>query len=275
MLHKLTTEEIQQELLCILKRFHEYCQNHHLTYFIFYGTLLGAVRHKGFIPWDDDIDVVMPREDYERFLALAETESIDSHLSVNSHKTDNYYFPFTKIIDSRIQVKEKNRTIISGLWIDVFPLDGVPTDQKACWRHISKARLMKLFALAGQYNFFGKDWRPKAVAKRILKLFSIIYGRKRLCIKMNEHALKWSFSQEDSCGNMAFCGSEKIVCFPRDMFKQSVLLEFENEQFYTIRDYELFLKQRYGAYHELPPENQREFHIQYATRQIMQEEDSI
>lgn len=115
--------------LQMLEKFDKVCQKHHLTYYAYYGTLLGAVRHQGFIPWDDDIDVIMFRDDYEKFQAIAPEEFTEPYFYQNSY-TDRVLWPFSKIRDSRTtgvepQFRSLGSTFHQGIFIDIFPFDSV------------------------------------------------------------------------------------------------------------------------------------------------------
>ena len=110
----------------LLQKFDEVCRKYNLTYYAYYGTLLGAVRHQGFIPWDDDIDVVMFREDYEKLQAVAPEEFREPYFFQNSY-TDQMLWFFSKLRDSRTTAIEfPARNLHQGIFIDIFPLDDVP-----------------------------------------------------------------------------------------------------------------------------------------------------
>ena len=121
-LKKIEIDEMKEYLLGILQEFDKLCQENQMRYSIAYGTLLGAVRHKGFIPWDDDVDVVMPREDYEKLLSIKyKTKKYE----VKSYRySEDYYYEFSKMIDRDTLVLEKYRCDANmGIFIDIFPMD--------------------------------------------------------------------------------------------------------------------------------------------------------
>lgn len=125
---KLNLNEIKAVELNILKQFDQFCKNNNLRYYLAGGTLLGAIRHKGFIPWDDDIDVCMNRPDYERLLNEFPQNNDNSNLQICDIKYKNFDAPFCKIVANNTRVRNKflGNLANSKLWIDVFPVDGLP-----------------------------------------------------------------------------------------------------------------------------------------------------
>ena len=152
--------DLQKAELAILKEFIRICDSLHLTYYLVCGTALGAAKYSGFIPWDDDIDVALPREDYEVFCAKAQ-EMLPSYLFLQNYKTDpRYPLFFSKIRDSRTTYIEKSFAhlpIHHGVYIDVFPLDGYPDDceqQKKVEKAKRKYHLKRLCCIS-----FQKTWK--------------------------------------------------------------------------------------------------------------------
>ena len=132
---ELQLEQLKQIELDILKQFHQYCIKHNLRYFLTGGTLLGAVRHKGFIPWDDDIDVCMPRTDYEKFISCFSFDPLNEILQVATITSlKGYYLPFAKLMRRDTILKEKTSSHLElGVYIDIFPLDNMSDDyETAC-----------------------------------------------------------------------------------------------------------------------------------------------
>ena len=143
---EMSLAEIQAREYALLERFDAYCKRYGLTYCLCGGTLLGAVRHKGFIPWDDDIDLMMPRDDYERLRDLARKEPVCDFLTVRYPGDEAYPYGFAKVVDTKTVVYERNITEDrqrAGLALDIFPLDKMYT---AAWknRRSSSAPLMAL-----------------------------------------------------------------------------------------------------------------------------------
>ena len=264
-LKPLEMEEIKKIELNILTEFADFCKKNDLKYYLGYGTLLGAVRHKGFIPWDDDIDVLMPRPDYNRFVELTGFNPIKENLETRLYKAclhPNIY-PFAKLIDNSTIVFEKGKSKknISGLWIDIFPLDGYPEDKSKAYALFDKyQRLRKLQDLATTNPFYINQSLIKKIIKTlILSPAAKLYGIKKLCAKIN--LLAQTFSYEDSKALADFTWGDSRDCYLlKEELEPAVELQFENRTFKAPASYDLYLKRLYGDYMQLPPENERVSH---------------
>lgn len=129
--NRLTLTEIKQVELGILDYIVDICNKYNLIYYLSYGTLIGAIRHKGFIPWDDDIDISMPRNDYEKFLKITSSGQINSKYKCLVPLVDGYYYEFAKVIDTSTIVEDVSvQSTENGVWVDIFPLDGLNKSDK-------------------------------------------------------------------------------------------------------------------------------------------------
>lgn len=139
--NRLSEQEIKKVELDALLYIRKICQQYHLRYYLAWGTLLGAVRHKGFIPWDDDIDIMMPRSDYERLLELVPSLRHSYYKILSNPKNEDYYYTHAKMIDTRTLCVENDLQTIQnmGIWVDIFPLDGMPDKFKI---HYFKMRVL-------------------------------------------------------------------------------------------------------------------------------------
>ena len=129
----MTVKELQETELEILKAFHRFCEEHHLRYYLSGGTLLGAIRHKGFIPWDDDIDLCMPRPDYMKLVEILKDGQLDQYRYLNTRYLDkDCPSSMIRVCDNRTELDftEYRIPYQIGCWIDVFPLDGLEDDEK-------------------------------------------------------------------------------------------------------------------------------------------------
>ena len=254
--------------LDILLSFADYCEKHDLAYFIAYGTLLGAVRHKGFIPWDDDVDVWMPRKDYDRLIRSFNTAMDQPHLRLVSPMDAISRHSFVKIIDTRTVKTETNFDYAPGqlgIDIDVFPLDGQPEADAAfqAWY----ARLMKYYQRAD----FPVRLTHECRRKRCMKAAMNILGGKqhRLGIWIKRHYLKkasrlheaFPYSGSKYIGAVEHCFGCELDRFDATLFGDTTMLEFEGHLLRAPAQYETVLQLLYGDYMTLPPENQRSTHL--------------
>lgn len=254
---KLETGDIKRIEIEILDFVVNICNNNHLTYFLSYGTLLGAVRHKGFIPWDDDIDICMPREDYNILLdRLSTDKSIKYKVLVPS--MENYYLPFAKVIDAQtyIPIRDIEEQYDLGVWIDIFPIDGLSKHSeihKRIINAVSSARHLAVYKKLPPLSLKEKIriW-PCWKFSRLIGLFPLLkwtnWLAKRKAYKDAE--LVTVLIDPDSNG----------VTFHKPMLEDLTEVEFEGKMYYAPRNYDLYLTSLYGDYMQLPPADKRYAH---------------
>ncbi len=245
-------DELKQIQLRILDAVHEYCIKNGIMYFLSSGTLIGAVRHKGYIPWDDDIDLYMPREDYDCFIYQFRDEAHD--LKVVSLETDsNYPQPFAKVIDSRTVLIEENCAYELGVYIDIFPVDGVPSNKL-------KRKMKSLFLFAVEMlisckrNSVSRSKRKNGMKRVCHMLMKPI--RLQTLLALKNTIIKKLFPEKDAkqVVNYTYLGAGVIS---KDAISQSVDIEFEGKKYKTMVGYEEYLSQTYGDYMKLPPIEQQ------------------
>ncbi|PID90768.1 MAG: hypothetical protein CSA97_01295 [Bacteroidetes bacterium] len=255
----LTIEEVKTVEVEILDYIVDICQQHGLTYYLAYGTLLGAVRHKGFIPWDDDIDIYMPTESYNRMVELAtkiETERF--RLFIPGEK--DYYYPFIKVIDKRTQVEEPLVDPIPGLglWIDIFPIDGQPKYPNLIIRLLLLLFKMRVVAV---HNGMPQmpTWK-KAIAWPLWKASRII-GYKPLLSSY----IKWTRVKDFNGSKVVTSIEELQYSFPHHIFKNPTEIEFEGRLLDAPNDVHAYLSTVYGEdYMTPPPKHKRPKHFTQA-----------
>lgn len=258
---------IQDKILSILKEFISICKDNNLTYYALGGTLLGAVRHKGFIPWDDDIDIGMPREDYEKFKKIASNALSDNYKFL-SEDTSNYKKAFSVIRDdsTKIIMNYSNEEQEESLWIDIFPLDGMPSNPLKKKYHSYRYLYTRMMVQLSQFNSLvnqkkeNRPWLEKVIIRianvvKIEKVISFSWAQK----KYLQTIKKYSFN-EGFAGN--YTGAYKLrEIVPSDYFGQPILLQFEDLKLSCPHKFREYLTAIYGAdYMQLPPEEKRVLH---------------
>jgi len=249
-------DEIKKMQLDILNDIDIYCTQNNLRYFLAYGTLLGAVRHKGYIPWDDDIDIHMLRPDYEQFITHYNNRS-SNYRVIENRLDSNYTQTFAKVHDSRTQVTETkfNYGGTFGVYIDIFPLDTIESPEQikkiGCYRRLLDSKA----AVIGRNHT-----QLQNISYLIKKLLLLPFSRKKILQKINRLIVKGA-QNPDATHLCSFCSyTAQHEQFPRSMFQESILLEFEHRQYPAPRDYNSYLQAKYGNYMQLPPKEQQVTH---------------
>lgn len=261
-------EQLHQADLEIVKEVVALCDRHNLMYYMLGGSMLGAIRHKGFIPWDDDIDLGMPRKDYERFLELAPQE-LSSHLKIVNYKTDpTYHWYITRVLDTDTKVMERvfeSEGKYTNLSIDIFPLDGTPNNK--ILRKLYNFRVMAHRAMASLHYkdvivTKNRNWKDAILLWFMLKLpTQKMFNHHKELDKCDRLLKKYPMDKSLYTGNMmgAYRTRELV---PTSWYGDSSYYEFEGIKLRGIKEYDLYLKQLYGDYMQLPPEDKRRIHFQ-------------
>lgn len=255
---KLTAEQLQSLKKCerdMLACFVDICNKHGIQYFVQGGTLLGAVRHGGFIPWDDDIDVSLMRDEYEKFLAVAEKELPEYYFLQTKDTDPEYPNNFAKIRDSRttfFETSAKNLNINHGAYIDIFPLDNYPRGAKAKIFEIKK----KLLTWRINKAFYLPNMSFKS--KVITFITMLIYPSLKGAIEKREK-LYTSVAESERVVNNSGAWLQKEI-IPKEWVQNSIRMEFEGIKVNVSDKYDEWLTYVYGDYMSLPPENERVGH---------------
>lgn len=257
---QLTLAEIKNIETNILLNFDAFCKKNQLRYYLSGGTLLGAVRHKGFIPWDDDIDVCMPRTDYERLLKIYPNKQ--QHYSLRAKKLGNFTAPFAKLVDThtRIDSQYSADDNNSQLWIDIFPIDGLPESLDEV-RKIYKACSFyrRMFLLTEAKLGEGKTTFHK-YSKYVLKPLSNLYGKKRCVEKIEQIAQTYPYATSKYVGAITWGLYGEGERMRKSEFEKPVEVEFEGHKFPAFSCWNSYLRGLYGDYMQLPPVEQRKTH---------------
>ena len=254
---KATFEKVKKVELEILKEFVGVCDKLNLRWYAGYGTVLGAIRHGGFIPWDDDIDVLMPRKDYEIFCEKAQ-ELLPEHYFLQTLKTEeNYYQPFAKVRRSNTTFWEEgtaNDQINHGIYIDVFPLDGYPTN-------CIQETMFKIKRIVYD-NFLYQEGNIKELQgyrKVLAFVYRILNGKldkKEAALKKEKLVSKIAYDD----GILVSCMVEdtpKAEAVTKDVYGIGKLVEFEDTMIVVPEKCEIYLERLYGDYMQFPPEEKR------------------
>lgn len=239
---QLTELEILDEIVRI-------CENNDIHYYLVGGTLLGAIRHNGFIPWDDDLDIAMPRKDYLRFCELCKTQLDQKYFLHNAQTDDKYWLIFAKVRKKRTEINEANIKHLDtekGIYVDIFPFDDAPQQKKRFRTKIIKTLSTAIYNKRGISLKFTK--KQKAVAF-VLRPFSIkfltILQNKLMTIDANKN-----YPYYINYGSNYDTVKQTI---PKDKYEPYKLAEFENKKYRIPNDADYVLRRIFNEYMELPP----------------------
>ena len=264
-------KELRKLQLCeleILKDIVKICDKHNLVYYMMGGTFLGAIRHKGFIPWDDDIDISLNRDDYEKLFEILEKELPNKYVIDNFYKNDKCITYASRIENPNIKINERAATVeqIRNAWIDVFPLDGMPNNYFV--RKIHQLRLLYL-RMMFRYSTFSLSVVQNKKHRPLHEKILVYIGNhtnieKKLnsnkCLKRLDKSLK-KYKYKNSKYVVNFMGAYSF----KEMFKKEIYdnyqkYQFEDTMLNAPKDYDTVLTQMYGDYMKLPDDSERNKH---------------
>jgi LPS biosynthesis protein len=252
-MQEVTPDESKKLQLKILINVAKFCDEHNINYSLAYGTLIGAVRHKGFIPWDDDIDIIMMRDDYERFVTTYNDDSFD--LVDGDHQLNHLH---VRIADKNTRIVSleggRDKYYKSGVWIDVFPIDKVPDDKEEYQRFMKRIYILCKLQLIAEVG--GKDRKfPHKVLFNALQFFLKPLGV-LFVNKAKKEMVKYNHSESNTVANISLWYLH-YPSFSIEYMKQFIKIEFEGHLFNSISNYDGYLKGIYGDYMTPPPINKQ------------------
>ena len=247
----------------MLREIDKYCTENGLKYFLAYGTLLGAIRHQGFIPWDDDIDIIMPRSDYQKFVELFNRKSHSQTLQVVDHTSvSNYYLPYAKVIHTGTMLIENVSSGFQlGVFIDVFPLDNMSDDYEVAKKKFNSLSLYrKILVLKNLRYRKGRTLIKNgivALGNAVLRLIPISFLTTSIDKKArnNESEIDTRYLANTVLG---VYGEREIM--PSVWWESGIRMKFEGFLFSIPQGYHNVLSQLYGDYLKLPPIEKRITH---------------
>lgn len=261
---KINIEDLKKVEIDMLNNFINVCNILKLKYFLVGGSCLGAVRHKGFIPWDDDIDVALPRPDYDKFIEVAQ-QYLPDNLFLQNYKTEpDYRLDFAKIRNSDttfIESENRDLCVNKGIYIDVFPIDGMPTktsDKKLLKLHkfIAKKYLSRNNCRTTQSKL---KWLLKKSTIWVFCLLNKFQKPQKVLEKLEKHYKKFTYSNCDYVVCHGGAWGDKEIC-PKEQYGKGKEMLFENERVIVPEKTDEYLTHKYGDYMKFPPKEKQISH---------------
>jgi len=252
---KINIDEMKKIQLNILIDVARFCKENKIRYFLSGGTMLGAVRHKGFIPWDDDIDIQMPRPDYNRFIEIYDNKVY----SVCCWDKDKKYIcTYAKVEDTRTRLVENGnfgREI--GVNIDIFPVDGLPRNEKKINNTVQKMKALWGLVVCATVKDISKRTTIKKFEISLMRIFyKIFHLQSYFAGLVIRKAQKYSFDESDKVATLVWgYGKREVISY--HTATEYIEADFEGNRFNIPKDYDDYLVHIYGDYMKLPPEEER------------------
>ena len=252
-------ETMKKVELEMMKQIHAFCVSNNIRYSLGNGTLLGAIRHKGFIPWDDDIDLLMPFPDYERFVTTFKTDTCKVASSLDSR----YTYPYAKVYDTRTYLREHLRCTYPdmGVFIDIFPVGGLPSSRKQQDKLYAQQKFLYKLHMSMKYPF-SMEWTFKKNCLLVIARFlSLFLPLQKVIGKLEKNYSLYPFEHSEEVA--VLLGRMDLAVIPKTSFDQLVTVPFEDTEFYAIPDWDHWLTNQYGDYMTPPPGGQQVTHHRY------------
>ena len=257
---KIGIEEIHSITLDLMDRLHSFCEENGLTYYLAYGTLIGALRHKGFIPWDDDFDIWMPRADYDKLFSLLEKEKEGRYRLITRGNTPYYYNGIARYCDMKYiyQTELDVKQYEQGIFVDIYPLDACGKDEaetEEVHRPVRK--------LNAKYIMYCNKKSLSSKARTLLRIPYYYYLHFRYgkhfgeTLEQRTRDMIYSRFSNDSEYVGVYWENRDFRLMKRDAFRERVLTEFEGRQYWIPSRSDELLRLQYGDYMQLPPESER------------------
>lgn len=247
--------------LIIAREIKRICDENNIKYFIIAGTLLGAVRHGGFIPWDDDMDIGMLREDYEKFLKIAKKDLGDDFFLQTPETDKSYGLNFAKVLLKGTMLMEEStasNNAKKGIFVDIFPFDVAPLNEADRESHNKKTYFYRRLLLAKRnYNIAGKKEYVKRIVYFILKIMSVFFSHDGLVKKLDSEITRYNNQKTDDIVNIGGAYGYKKETIKADWVRETVEIPFEDMTISAPIEYIKYLETFYGDYMTPPPEDKR------------------
>ncbi len=265
---EMTSKELKSCALGILLFIDNICKENDITYYLCGGTLLGAFRHKGFIPWDDDIDIMLPRADYDLFLRIFPFN--ERYRIMRPLEDKGYPYPYAKVADTRTQKKEyglRSKYHLYGVDVDVFPIDSLPNSEEECldyFKEIEKLDInlncLKLKYTKGKTFFSTMKKFLGITISRVSEMLGLI-SIKKLLMQFDVLTRKYNSMKSDYCGITSISHYGIKERNKKKDYAPTISVEFEGHIFPSPSNYNVYLSQLYGkTYMQMPPTSLRVNH---------------
>lgn len=263
---QISVEDMKKLQLNILQNIAEFCEKNKIEYYLFAGTLIGAVRHRGYIPWDDDLDICMKREDYNRFFRLYNSSKNPRYRAICLENNQEYYLASGKVIDMRTIMKENvSSNLEIGVYIDIFPLDYIPTDEKLYNKMNNKLdRYRKMLIIKNLTRRKGRSI-AKNFALIVAKTILIPIPRKVILNNIAREAQRYLNQHDESfaLADISVYTYGKRELFSQKDFSGCEWFYFENVKYPVPIGFDHILSSMYGDYMKLPPIEKQISHHDY------------
>lgn len=266
---ELTIEETQAVSLEILKTIAQICEEQNFRYALIYGTLIGAIRHHGYIPWDDDVDIMMPRPDYERFLNYFKDhkQEFPNLRLFNHNECKEYPYMISRISDERYEIDMANEKPYGmGIFVDIYPYDGLGKTEKEALKFGLKGDRLSSFCYQATREHFAIETTTSRIRKLVKYPFyfiSKLIGKDYFQNKLEKLAGAKDYETSEYIGCVIWLsGGEKDI-FKRSWFDETIRMPFGKYEFRVPKAYDEVLRHTYGDYMQLPPEEDRIGHHYY------------
>lgn len=252
----LSIEEYKSKVLEVLVKIDKICRDNNIEYFLGYGTLIGAIRHNGFIPWDDDADLIMLRAEYDRLREAINNGDYGIKF-IDISNNPNTIYPFGKVCDLQTHVKEKNFKVIEdyGAFVDIFPFDFLPEDNIARSKLCKRTRIIEKIITHSSRRGYQKTDSPFLNARRAIAMYLFRLLNTGKLVKKLDNELRVINKTETNIVGLPWGWGG--LSYPHSYFVGHLEHEFEGYQFYIPVNFDEILRSRYGDYMKLPPVEQR------------------
>lgn len=269
MKEQLTMQQTQAISLEILRTVADICEEQNLRYALIYGTLIGAIRHHDYIPWDDDVDIMMPRPDYDKLLAY-----LDDHISeypnlkvFNRQTCKDYPYMITRISDDRYVIEMENEKPYGmGVFIDIYPYDGLGVTKEEAVRYGLKGDRLSSLCYQASRDHFAMETTTSPLRKLLkfpVYLIAKLCGKDFFQKKLEKLARVKDYDTSEYVGCVIWLSWGEKDIFPRKWFDETIMMPFGKYSFRVPKEYDAVLRHEYGDYMQLPPEKDRIGHHFY------------